>query len=92
MDYVVVGKPVFRRRAGLFRYAPQIRIFEYLMDNLRFIEETDDFHLSLTMRIFQGIKLPDFLYALPPRRRRNPALADWRFERKYYQVAGESFS
>jgi hypothetical protein len=54
------GRPVFRRRTGLLWYAPQSRIFEYLTDNLRFIDGTDNFQLSLTMGTFQGINLPDF--------------------------------
>jgi hypothetical protein len=36
----------------LFRDAPQIQAFKYLSNNIPVFDETDNLHLSLTMRAF----------------------------------------
>ena len=64
-------KPVFRWRAWLVLYVPEVQVFQYFSDDIRFIDKADDLHFSLAMRTLQGIDLPHLLYALPPGRRRD---------------------
>ena len=52
-------------------FIPQVQVFQDLSDHRPIVDETDDLHLSLTVRTLQRINFPDLLDALPSFRRRD---------------------
>jgi hypothetical protein len=47
-------------------FFPQIKMLQYLADDISLIDKADDFHLAAALGTGQRINLPYLLNALPP--------------------------